>query len=942
VYMDDILIFSGGDREEHLRHVRMVLATLRHHRLFAKASKCAFGRSSVAFLGHVISAAGVAVDPRKTAAVSEWATPASCTDVRRFVGLANYYRKFVDRFANLAAPLTALCSPRARFHWGETEQRSFDALKRALTAAPVLRVWDSSRATRLITDASELAVGSILEQPDDQGAWHPVAFESRKLTIQERSYPPHRLELLAVVHSLRAFRPYLLDKPFELHTDNASLQWLNRQRLVSHHHARWLDTIGEFAFTIIHIPGRTNPADFLSRMRFSSGTEPAPTAGYTDDGRDEDAELFVAPGSPAAAFAAVSADPAAPRFLRPDFASALRDALLADTAMGELARAARTAAGAPVSSAGLPVSRDAPVPPSACFIWRHDLLYRRSASGDRLCIPAADGLRGRVLDELHATPLGGHFGRDKTMALARRLVWWPRLAADVTAFIASCPTCQRTKAEHGPPAGLLFPLPVPSRRGGTVSLDFLELPKARSGHNFMQVHVDLLTGRVWLVPTFKSATSEVAARNFVASVFRDVGLPDTIVSDRDCRFTAEFWTSLHRALGSTLIFGSPEHHNTTSKVERVNGVIADVLRAFVNDRQDNWPELTPLVEFAINDAASPLGTGFTPFFADRGQHPRRPLAPPTSGTAPEAKGGKAVALLMGRVTAETRALLQERQDARKARLDPRRRDVRFAPGDQVLLNSERTPLPSRGLLSPRWVGPFTVLAQTAPNTYRLELPPAWKVVNEFNVDRLRRFRQRPDGTPEPPPRIDPLTGDEEREVQEILGFRVHYGAPQCLIRWAGKDASGDTWEPVEHLTHCEEALQDFEAARGVAVPRPPPSARRAAPSQPPPLPPPPSGFSIAASAPDGPPAGLVGSKILYWWPEDGWLLGSVAKVSSKPPFSHVVAYHAKTSPGLAGTVDSLLDSTSYGQRWLLLAALNVPSGLRRSSRHPAAGPAPGA
>ena len=133
-----------------------------------------------------------------------------------------------------------------------------------------------------------------------------------------------------------------------------------------------------------------------------------------------------------------------------------------------------------------------------------------------MCIPAADGLRGSVLEELHATPLGGHFCSDKTMALALRLVWWPRLAADVTAFIASCPTCQLTKVEHGPQAGLLFPLPVPSRRGGTVSLDFLELPKARSGHNFMQIHVDLLTGRVWMVPTFKSATLEVAARKFIA------------------------------------------------------------------------------------------------------------------------------------------------------------------------------------------------------------------------------------------------------------------------------------------------------------------------------------------------------------------------------------------------------------------------------------------
>ena len=156
-------------------HVRMVLETLRHHKLYAKASKCQFGRSSVGFLGHVISERGVAVDPRKVAAVAEWATPTSCTDVRRFVGLANYYRKFVLRFSALAAPLTALCSPRAQFTWGPAEQQSFDALKAALTSAPVLRVWDPVRPTRLLNNASELAVLAILELPYDVGAFHPAS-----------------------------------------------------------------------------------------------------------------------------------------------------------------------------------------------------------------------------------------------------------------------------------------------------------------------------------------------------------------------------------------------------------------------------------------------------------------------------------------------------------------------------------------------------------------------------------------------------------------------------------------------------------------------------------------------------------------------------------------------------------------------------------------------
>ena len=260
VYCDDILIFSKT-REKHLAHVRMVLETLQHHKLYAKESKCQFGRSSVGFLGQVISERGVAVDPSKVAAVAEWAPPASCTDVRRFVGLANYYRKFVRHFSTLSAPLTTLCSPRARFTWGDAKQRSFDVLKAALTSAPEPRVWDPARPARLLTNDSELAVSAILEQPDDAGEFYPVAFESRKLTSPERSYQPHLLELLAVVHALKMLRPYLLDKPFELHTDNASLQWLQQQRHVSHHLARWLNLLAEYQYRVVHIPGRTNPAD---------------------------------------------------------------------------------------------------------------------------------------------------------------------------------------------------------------------------------------------------------------------------------------------------------------------------------------------------------------------------------------------------------------------------------------------------------------------------------------------------------------------------------------------------------------------------------------------------------------------------------------------------------------------------------------------------------
>jgi len=301
------------------------------------------------------------------------------------------------------------------------------------------------------------------------------------------------------------------------------------------------------------------------------------------------------------------------------------------------------------------------------------------------------------------------------------------------------------KAEHGPPAGLLYPL-------GTVGLDFLDMPTAASGHDFLQVHINFLTGRVWLVPTHKTATATTAASNFVGSVFRDVGIPDVLVSDRDTRFTSEFWPALYAALGTTLVFGSPHHHNTNAKTERVNGAIADVLRSFVSERQDDWPALLPLVEFAINDCASPCARGMprsTPtavnIRADLFRHLwTRPQAPSPAALL-------SVAQLMDHVTGEKRALLQEyqdrrkaallqeHQDRRKAALDQRRRDVAFEVGDEVLLDTTHTPLPSRDKLSARWMGPFKILAKTAPNTYRLAVPAAWRAFNEFNVERLENL-----------------------------------------------------------------------------------------------------------------------------------------------------------------------------------------------------------
>jgi hypothetical protein len=193
------------------------LETLHHRdrKLFAKATKCQFGRSAVGFLGHVISERSVAVDPQKVAAVAEWVPPASCTNVRRFVGLANFYRKFVRNFSGLASPLMALYSPRARFSWGDAaEQQNFDALRMALTSAPVLRAWDSARP---MPPDRRVGAGGV-GQPGAAGRRRcvpPHRLRVAQADVAGALVPPHLLKLLTVVHALKTLRPYLLDKPFE-------------------------------------------------------------------------------------------------------------------------------------------------------------------------------------------------------------------------------------------------------------------------------------------------------------------------------------------------------------------------------------------------------------------------------------------------------------------------------------------------------------------------------------------------------------------------------------------------------------------------------------------------------------------------------------------------------------------------------------------------------
>jgi hypothetical protein len=260
VFIDDILIYSRTT-EEHDEHLRLVLQCLREHKLYGKLSKCSFYQSRIHYLGHVISGEGIAVDPAKVEAIMEWPAPTNVTEVHSFMGLAGYYRRFVEGFSKIAGPITELQKKNKKFVWTEKCAEAFRRLKELLTTTPILKVPDMDVDFLVCTDASKEGLGGVLMQDG-----RVIAYISRKLRRHEENYATHDLELLAIVYALKVWRHYLVGRKFELRTDHCGLQHIFTQSDLNARQRRWSELLSEYDFEITYIKGTVNRvADALSR-----------------------------------------------------------------------------------------------------------------------------------------------------------------------------------------------------------------------------------------------------------------------------------------------------------------------------------------------------------------------------------------------------------------------------------------------------------------------------------------------------------------------------------------------------------------------------------------------------------------------------------------------------------------------------------------------------
>jgi hypothetical protein len=439
-----------------------------------------------------------------------------------------------------------------------------------------------------------------------------------------------------------------------------------------------------------------------------------------------------------------------------------------------------------------------------------------------VCIPSKSDIRLSILHDAHDSAIAGHFGFEKTYGHLHSRFFWPTMAKDTRSYVQTCEACQRNKPSQQRPLGLLQPLPIPDRPWQTVTMDFIgPLPKTARGFDSITVFVDKLTKQIHCVASHTTDNAPQVARIFFDNVFRLHGMPTTIVSDRDTKFTSRFWKELSRLMDVHLAMSTAFHPQTDGQTERANRTLITMLRNFVDQRQTNWDLLLSAAEFAINNATN-ASTGVTPFFLNSGNHPNVPLAllTPAPGPNPAANDfaqAQSDALILAK---ESLAAAQERQ---AANADAHRRDHSFKVGDPVLLNLEDITLPadrtrrSQKLL-PRFGGPYTIAEQMSPVSFRLELPSTWKIHPVFHVDRLQPHHSSPASfgqrTPAKPPPVL-IDGEEQYVVEAIVEHRRHNNRREYLLQWEGWPREDWTWAPESELSHCKEILTKYKRDHGL-------------------------------------------------------------------------------------------------------------------------------
>ncbi|KAD5508745.1 hypothetical protein E3N88_16448 [Mikania micrantha] len=524
------------DMASHLLDLREVLSIMRQNKLMAKRSKCTFGGSQVEYLGHLISQ-GVSTDAKKIEAVVQWPIPQNLKQLRGFLGLAGYYRRFIQSFISIAKPLTNLLK-KDSFLWSEAAQVAFETLKQALSFAPVLALPDFTKPFVVETDASSKGLGVVLMQDH-----HPIAYISKALSTKQLMLSVYEKELLAILMAIKQWHHYLSLNHFVIKTDQRSLKHLMDQTITTPLQQSWLAKMQGYSHEIVYKNGVDNvAADALSRISGSA--------------------LFQ-----------LTLSSIQPLLLERVQLSCVQDPNLNNIKVS------------------LQQGQQ-----DKHFSWDGQLSRRKN----RVCVGNDSQLRTDIMTFCHSSPTGGHSGIYPTIQRVKSLFYWKGLSKHIRFFVKNCDVCQRSKYETVASPGLLEPLPVPRSLFTDITMDFITgLPMSQNKDTiFVAMH--WLTKFAPFMALKYPYTAKQVAQVSMDNIFKMHGCPSSIVSDQDPIFLSRFWKKLMHLQGITLNMSSAYHPQSDGQTEVLNRCLETYLHCMTLGVPQSWCKWLSMAQYWYN------------------------------------------------------------------------------------------------------------------------------------------------------------------------------------------------------------------------------------------------------------------------------------------------------------------------------------------------------
>lgn len=639
VYIDDLLVVSA-DFKTHIERLTTVANCLREANLTLNVEKSMFCRRFIKYLGHIVGNGQIKPDPDRVRCIVEFPTPVTVKQVRRFLGVTQWYQRYMSNYSATAAPITDLLKKANSFKWTPEAQKAFEKLKANLTSAPVLVHPDFSLPFYIQCDACITGVGGVLYQVIDGGE-HPIAFMSKKLNAAQRNYSITELECLAAVLCIKKFRCYVEGMRFTVITDHASLKWLMSQKDLAGRLARWSLKLQGYDFTIEHRKGSANVVpDALSRIE------------ALDD--------------------------------------MVRPPIDLNSIEFDCAEYVKLRAEVEANVESLP---DLEVRDSVVFRRMEPRTGNEvidTATMWKIWVP--EGLRQSTIADAHQPSLAAHGGSEKTIDLLRRWYYWPGLSKDVREFVSRCSICKETKANNQtlrPPMGRQFAVERPFQR---FYIDLLgPYPRSKSGNTTILIVLDQLTKFVWL-KALRKATAGAIVRYVEAEVFHVFGVPESMLSDNGVQFVSKEFRSLLSQYG-VIHITTATHAPQANASERVNRSILAAIRSYVEKDQTTWDVHLSAISGALRNAVH-SSTGYSPYFMVFGQHMTQHAAAYKILRSLQALPTGDIEVVppddfRHSINCQVRERLQQAHDRNQRTYNKRSREVVFSPGQEVFIRQFR-------------------------------------------------------------------------------------------------------------------------------------------------------------------------------------------------------------------------------------------------------------